>query len=152
MGKTYEIRHLSAEFCNNHSVSEFPEMELKDNRPYLVCLLQIESNTFAIPFRTNMKHNYGYKFRNTDRETHSSTGLDFTKAIVITSPADLGNRANISNKEFLELSEKHFFIRNKFTVYVKNYYKFIQGRLPEILCGAYRYSTLKYFHKELGIE
>lgn len=83
MEKIIEIRKLSGAFYKDYPHSEFPEMEFKLDRPYVVLLLEINSIKFAIPLRTNIKHNYCYKFRTSDRKTNSSTGIDFTKAVII---------------------------------------------------------------------
>ena len=58
----YEIRLLSSEFYKDYNLSKYPEMEEKTNRPFLVMLVEIENNIFAIPFRTNIKHNYCYNY------------------------------------------------------------------------------------------
>lgn len=150
--KNFELKYLTETFYFKYPKASFPEIEHKAERPYIVFLVKIESNTFAIPFRTNMNHKYGYRFRNTDRETSSSTGLDFTKAVVINDSNFIGNDARIDDKEYLELSKKYFFIQKQFEKYVSNYRKFISNELNEYQRKAYNFSTLKYFHKELGIE
>lgn len=56
--KIYEIRLLSNEFYTDFTLSMYPEMEDKQCRPFLVLIIKIEDNKFAIPFRTNVKHKY----------------------------------------------------------------------------------------------
>ena len=63
--KKYKLNYLTAEFYNQYNLNDYPEIENKSNRPYMVMLLQMENNTFAIPFRTNVKHKNCYKFKNT---------------------------------------------------------------------------------------
>ena len=149
----YEIRLLSSEFYKDYNLSKYPEMEEKINRPFLVMLVELENNKFAIPFRTNIKHNYCYKFANTNRSTTSSTALDFSKAVVINDDKFLGSYATIDRKEYLELENKKIFIINKFKRFIAKYKRIMNN--PSINTYEYellnKYSTLIYFHKELGL-
>ena len=81
--KIYEIKLLSEQFYNDYNISNYPEMEDKQSRPFLVLLVKIDDNTFAIPFRTNIKHKYCYKFTNTNRSTNTYTALDYSKAVIV---------------------------------------------------------------------
>ena len=152
--KIYEIRLLSNEFYTDFTLSMYPEMEDKQCRPFLVLIIKIEDNKFAIPFRTNVKHKYCYKFLNTNRNTTSSTALDFSKAVVINDDKYLGSSATIDRKEYLELENKTMFIIKKFITFILKYKKIMKN--PSINRYEYellsKYSTLKYFHQELGLE
>lgn len=61
MGKKYELKYLSEEFYKKYNSVDYPEIEKKKERPYMVMLIKIENNTFAIPFRTNVKHTACYR-------------------------------------------------------------------------------------------
>ena len=98
-----------------------------------------------------MNHKYGYKFITSSRDTRSTTGLDFTKAVLVDDESLLGDNAVIDDKEYLELSKKHFFIKKQFVKYYENYKKFLNNELNQYQSKAYKYSTLKYFHKELNL-
>ena len=111
MAKLVELRKLSKEFYKAHPHSEYPELETKENRPYVVLLVNINDIKFAIPLRTNIRHSYCYKFKTSDRETESSTGIDFSKAVVISNECYLGEETDINDKEYLELQEKATFAR-----------------------------------------
>ena len=145
MKNVFELRKLTKAFYDDYPESTFPEIERKQNRPYAVLLIKISDRTFAIPFRSNIRHRYCYKFKTSDRSTDSSTGLDYSKAVVITKAKYLGNRININNKEYIELQKKCFFIRSKFEKYVKGYLKILSGKTNPFLERKYRFSTLKYF-------
>lgn len=149
--KKYQISYLSAEFYKKYNSSDYPEIEHKEERPYLVLLIKIDENTFAIPFRTNVDHNSCYKFKNSQRETNSSTGLDYSKAVIVNNPEYISFPATIDNSEYIELNKKYFFIIKQFTSYVSDYKLFVSGELNEYKSKKYRYTTLKYFHEELGI-
>ena len=100
MKKRYQIYKLSKKFYSKYDKKNYPEIERKNDRPYVVILVKIKDNIFAIPFRTNIKHNACYKFKK----------------------------------------------------YLSNYYRFINGELKGRDAQKYKYTTLKYFHKELGIN
>lgn len=152
MAKKYELKYLSEEFYKKYNPVDYPEIEKKKERPYMVMLIKIENNTFALPFRTNVKHAACYRFKNSSRNTQSSTGLDYSKAVVIGDSKYLGNAATIDNKEYVELNNKYYFIMQQFKSYLGGYKKFINGELNKYEAKKYQFSTLKYFHNELGIE
>ena len=149
----YEIRLLSDLFYEKYNNNDYPEMEEKISRPFLVLLVEIDDNKFAIPFRTNVRHKYCYKFANTNRLTESSTALDFSKAVIVNDSKYIGVEARIDQKEFVELSSKSIFIINKFKNFIEKYKKIMLN--PQINYYEYdllcKYSTLNYFHNELGI-
>ncbi|MBD5477351.1 MAG: hypothetical protein HDR18_12390 [Lachnospiraceae bacterium] len=150
--KKYKLNYLSAEFYKQYSTDRYPEIENKENRPYMVLLIKVDSNTFAIPFRTNVKHNNCYKFQNSTRPTESVTGLDYSKAVVINDSIFIGKAARINDDEYTELDMNYHIIIKRFTTYVRGYIKYAEGTLNEYQRFKYRYTTLQYFHKELGIK
>lgn len=152
MKKIYELHYLSEDFYNTYNSADYPEIENKKTRPYMVMLVSIEDNTFAIPFRTNIRHKYCYKFKNSNRDTKTVTGLDFTKAVIVNDDKYIGELATIDNREYVELNSKCYFIISKFKKYVLGYRDYVEGNLDEFEVRKYKYSTLKYFHKQLNIE
>jgi len=150
--KRYKLNYLTAEFYNQYNSYEYPEIENKSNRPYMVMLIQIENNTFAIPFRTNVKHNNCYKFENSSRPTDSITGLDYSKAVIVNNIKFIGVAARINDMEYTELDANYHIIIKQFTSFVKNYIRYANGTLNEYQSKKYKYTTLKYFHDELGIS
>jgi protein AbiQ len=144
-----ELRKLSNEFYKDFPKKEFPEIESKQNRPYVVLLVKVRNLVFAIPLRTNIKHSYCYKFKKSDRQTNSSTGIDFSKAVVIRKEIYLGEKTDINDKEYLEIQEKYFFIISKFKKYVEGYITFKKDSSNEFLNKKYKFCTLKYFEDML---
>ncbi|MBQ3922884.1 MAG: hypothetical protein II707_06260 [Spirochaetales bacterium] len=69
MSKSYRLVHLSEFFYAKYNPNDYPEMEHKPSRPYLMLVLEVAGNSFAIPFRTNISHKYGYKFKNSNWQT-----------------------------------------------------------------------------------
>lgn len=149
MNSAYELNYLSDSFYDKYNHKDYPEIEIKRERPYMVLLVKIDFNTFAIPFRTNVKHSYCYRFKNSNRDTDTVTALDFTKAVVVNDEKYIGNAATIDNKEYIELSRKYYFIISKFRKYLDGYNKYVDGKLNEYDAKKYKYTTLKYFNVEL---
>ena len=150
--KNYKINYLTEQFYDVYDKIHYPEIEHKTDRPYMVMLIQIDNNTFAIPFRTRITHKYSYKFKSTSRETDKSTGLDFTKAVIVNDSKYIGDPARVDDGEYIDLDINHYKIIKRFKSYVTEYIKLKKGFLPPQVAEKYRYSTLQYFHKELGIE
>ena len=149
MSKLVELRKLSSKFYKDFPHTKYPEMESKSERPYVVLLVEINGIRFAIPLRTNIRHSYCYKFRTSDRETDSVTGIDYSKAVVISDDSYLGQETDINDKEYLELQEKVYFIVSKFRKYVEGYIDYKKKGGNEHVAKRYQYSTLQYFDEFL---
>lgn len=48
MKRIYGLNYLSNEFYNDYSACDYPEIEHKVARPYMVLLIKIENNKYAI--------------------------------------------------------------------------------------------------------
>lgn len=149
--KQYQLNYLSPNFYSDYNSTDYPEIENKANRPYMVMLIKIENNTFAVPFRTNVPHNNCYKFKTSTRPTNSVTGLDYTKAVIVNNIKYIGLPATINDKEYIELNSNYGFIINQFKKFVSDYIKFVHSEKGYYAEKKFKYTTLKYFHKELGI-
>lgn len=149
--KTYRLNYLTAEFYQKYNSADYPEIENKDGRPYMVVLIKIENNTFAVPFRTNVTHNNCYKFKHSTRDTAAGTGLDYTKAVVVNDSKYIGDDARINDMEYTELSQNAVFIIKQFKKFVSDYIAYANGKTNYYAMKKFKFTTLKYFHKELGI-
>lgn len=150
--KNYQLNYLSAEFYKKYNANDYPEIENKDNRPYMVMLIKVENNTFAIPFRTNVPHNSCYKFKKSTRQTNSVTGLDYTKAVVVNDSKYIGAAAHINDMEYTELSNNAAFIIKQFRKFVSDYIAYANGKKNYYAVKKFQFTTLKYFHREIGID
>ncbi len=151
MQKVFTLNKLSMDFYADYPSNCFPEIENKPTRPYVVMVISIQGNRFALPFRTNIRHNYCYKFKNTNRETDSVTGIDFSKAVIVNDSKYVGDETQIDNKEYVELANKFYFVIKKFQKYLEGYIDFRMNGGDEFIEKKYRFTTLKYFDRELGI-
>lgn len=149
---SYTINRLSADFFKDYNSIDFPEIENKHNRPYMVLVIKIENNIFALPLRTNIRHNYGYKFKNSDRETASSTGIDYTKAIIINDQKYIGEQTFINSSEYIEIDRNKNSIVCGFKRYLEGYIEYFRNGGSSYTTKRYQYTALQYFHAELGLE
>lgn len=149
----YKISYLTQEFYENFPKDKYPEIERKSERPYIVFIVVINDNTFALPFRTNIIHNYCYKFKKTNRKTNNASGIDFTKAVIVNDKKYIGSEALIDKLEYKELIRKIYFIYKKFSNFVQGYIDMVNKSIKdEHIINKYKFSTLKYFNKELGLS
>lgn len=138
-------------FYAAYPITKYAEIEYKPSRPYVVMVVDIDGNKFALPLRTNIRHNYCYKFKNTGRHTQSSTGIDFTKAVIVNNVNFIGVPTAIDNKEYVELMNKFYFVIKKFRGYLEGYIQYRKYGGDDFTAKKYQFTTLKYFEKELGI-
>ena len=86
-----EFYLLTKKFYEKYSNCK--EILKKENRPYTICIIEINKLTFAIPIRHNINHKYSIK-------TFNNQGLDFTKAVII-------DKAFISEKNVKNYQQKN---------------------------------------------
>ena len=141
--KTPQVRLLSAIFYERNS--ENHEILSKQNRPYLVLLVEYRGLKFAIPFRSNIQHSHAYKFQGNSPKRQSS-GLDFSKSVLIFNDDEIGMPAHIDSKEHTEIAKRYDFIVEKFQNYIDD---FIEGLKQEPLQPKYRFSSLTYYKEIL---
>lgn len=143
MEEKYQLKYLTEQFYNNYNTKSYPEIEHKKERPYMVFLVEIDANTYAIPFRTNIKHKWCYKFKNTTRETKYYTGLDYSKAVIVNEKRYIGNEATIDNKEYVEINNKYYFIIKQFKSYLQGYIRYRLDRYINKIASYFEYSLFE---------
>jgi len=147
-----EFHRLSAAFYTQFGQCE--EILTKENRPYYVLLLELDGLTYAIPLRSNITHPYCFI---ADNSSGQNSGLDYSKAVVINNFIQYIDPApvTIRQHEYNVYKQREHLIRKQFSSYVALYKKEIRRRLknPVLPVSALcRYASLKYFHKELGLD
>ena len=115
-----KIVFLTHQFYVDHPNPPFVEIEQKENRPYIVFLLEIEGRTWALPFRSNIGHRYAYL---TDEE--HGCGIDYTKAVVVedTKYIDADRTPHLRQNEFEALRGNEHLVYRGFARYIKEYKK-----------------------------
>lgn len=141
-------KHLTELFYKTYK--ECKEILIKDKRQYCIAIFEIENIKFAIPFRTNINHKYSYIFKDSPRSNKS--GLDFTKAVVITNVEFIGSETVIEDKEYSEFINKQKVIENRFKKFIKDYKKWTTNPSYYRAENIIKFSSLQYFHKELGLK
>jgi protein AbiQ len=125
------------------------EMERKPLRPHMIVLVRAMGHDFAVPFRSHINHGYAFW---TDRA--NGCGLDYSKAMIVDMARHVDNerRPVIRKEEFKMLIGKEGAIEQGLCRYIELYKK--AHLAPENPRNAIilRYSTLRYFHSEIGIE
>ena len=151
----YEIYTLSDVFYDTYSKEQYPEILNKEDRPYSCLLIETVWNFFiCIPFRTDIRHRQAYKFKNTKRSGFHQSGLDYSKIIIIKDSRYLGEKAIIDQDEFNETRKNIKFIVDDAMMYLNTYINHKNGTdtlVPAMYDRMYKFSTLQYFDKELGI-
>ena len=137
---------LNSNFYNKYLDRE--EILKKQNRPYVIFVVNINNIDWAIPFRSNIRHKYAYM---TDKINNN--GIDFTKAVVIDINNDIDSQnVQIRQVEFNKIKGKEHVIKKDFQNFLKRFEKAINK--PEI--SEHRkilmFSSLNYFIEEVIIS
>ena len=136
---------LTDQFYSDYS--HCPEIEQKKERPYTQVCLEYNGIQFAIPFRSNIKHNHVYW---TDKK--NNCGLDFSKAVIIENSKyiDTTGKPHIRPKEFKALLGKEHMVVRGLLKYIKEYLKAKQMPNKTENIHLLKYSTLQYFEKHIS--
>lgn len=148
MAKKRRFVFLSQKFYDTYPTSQYPEMEQKQNRPYIQVCVEIDGVQYAIPLRSDIHHPHVLW---TDKKNHC--GVDFSKAVVIKDESyiDLVIEPHLRQNEFDALRGKDFKIKSKMVQYIADYKKAKKDLSKPINQMLVKYSTLQYFEKEIGL-
>lgn len=153
----YQVLNLTQQFYNDFPSPPYTEIMHKERRPYGCLLIQSHYGYFiCIPYRSHIKHKYSYKFKRSVRSQKTSSGLDYSKIIIIKNNNYIGRAdAVIDQDEYNETRDNIEYIKHDAQQYIDDYVKQMQGKVLKYdkreFQRIYEYSTLKYFHQELGI-
>lgn len=152
----YQILKLTPVFYEKYLKPSHTEILQKNSRAYNCLLFQTHYDYFiAVPYRSEITHKYAYHFKYSKRSREHKSGLDYTKIVILDKTEYLDNKDAIIDKdEYNETIRSFETIKEQVLVYVEDYISHIKGEnlLEEKeFQRRYRFSTLKYFHKELGL-
>ena len=122
-------------------------------RGYGLVVISINTLTFAIPLRSNIRHKSSFIVTKSTTYGILGKGLDYSKALLITDMSYIlvNDPFMIPSDEYKKLSDKENHIRESFEKYIKKYISAVKNHDMNILCSNdYRYSTLQNYHTELG--
>lgn len=139
---------LSSAFYSAYPSNIYTQMEMKTNRPYAHVILSSNGLLFCIPLRSNINHPHAY-FTNKKQKC----GLDFSKAVVIKNVNYIDNNTKVflRQDEYQKLLGKDYIIQQQFEKYLVLYKKALTDETVPHREKILKYSSLQYFHKELGI-
>lgn len=151
-----ELRKIKDEFYRDKSsLKEILHKEPNKERGYGYIYVPIKGYNFAIPLRSHITHDNGFVLT-TPPNSRGYGGLDYSKAIIVSADY-LGDVFVIDNKQFGKIYRNSKTIITEFTQYVENYIAYrtndqLDSTLKDAYSRAYRYSTMKNYHEELGIR
>lgn len=152
----YQILKLTDAFYKAYPNPPYREILKKKQRAYNCLLFQTHYNYFiCIPYRTEISHRYAFHFTNTLRAKKHKSGLDYSKIVIIEKSEYIDSTDAIIDKdEFNETMVNLGRIKKEALNFVEDYIAHMKGEKPlhkKEFDRRYGFSTLKYFHKELGI-
>ena len=153
----YQILKLTDVFYREYPNPLYNEILKKNNRAYNCLLFQSHYDYFiCIPYRSVISHKYAFHFTNTTRSKEHKSGLDYSKIVIITKTDYIDSvDAIIDKDEFKETMVNLKQIKKEALDFVEDYVLHMKGikMLHEReFERRYGFSSLKYFHRELGIK
>ena len=147
--KKLKFVFLSDDFYKDYDTNTYKEILKKDSRPYVMFIIKIDNIDYAVPFRTNINHKFAY-FTNPPKKC----GIDYKKAIVVTKSnyLDESKYVLVNQREYINIRENEDVIIKEFKDYLKKYKKAIKKLSVKRNYEICKFSSLEYFHKEMGIE
>ncbi len=145
-----QIYSLSSEFYAAYPNTCYPEIVVKKDRPYSCLLIEYMDDIFiCVPFRSHVRHNYAYLFKNSERSRRCRSGLDYTKIVLIKNSAYLSDeKAVVDSDEYKETIRNLPKIVDEVYKYILDYKNDLNGvrKLhPKEWQRRYGMSTLPYF-------
>ena len=155
----FSVIYLSKQFIADYPQSHYRELMLKDKRPYGCLLIKTHNDYYiCVPFRSHIHHKNAFLFKNTERSKADSSGLDYSKTVLIR-PEDydkyLIENAVVDTDEYKAVRMNIYKIEKQISKYIEtmsNRFQILNTLTKSLLNEKYKYSTLKYFHDILGIE
>lgn len=152
----FQLYKLADSFYTKYDNSTHKEILIKKDRPYNCIIFELMNEFLVcIPFRTEIKHSCSFMFKNSIRSKKNKSGLDYTKIVIISNLSYIDtNPVVIDQDEYKEtiqnierIQQEAFEFVNEYMLHVKGV-SLLHSREFE---RRYKYSPLKYFHKELGV-
>ncbi|MBQ8940313.1 MAG: hypothetical protein IJ062_00645 [Firmicutes bacterium] len=152
-----QIVKLDNSFYRAYPHSQYPEILYKQNRAYNCFIFELWDDIFVcIPYRTEVKHKYAYKFKNSARSKDHKSALDYTKAVIIKDTSYISSSpAVIDQDEYNETMNNINKIAIEIREFVNSYidYHKSMGKISlQEYKRRYSCSPLQYFHNELNIR
>lgn len=138
---------LTEDFYSRYNDTDYPEIERKSTRPYIMIQITINGLDFGIPLRSGINHKYALW---TNKKKHC--GADYSKAVLISDAKYIDSKSPyVRQDEHNALKGKEYLLKKGFEGYIDTYKEALEHLDIERNKKLCQYSTLQYFHKELGI-
>lgn len=154
----FQVLKLTEAFYRNYPDSDYPEILKKHDRPYTCLLIDLHYNDYFIclPFRSNIRHKYAFRFKDSLRAKKNKSGLDYTKMLIIKKEEYIGQKeALVDTDEYKEMRRHIIHIANAAVQYLEEYIAHKKGSKPlhpQAYQRKYGRSTLPYFNTELRLS
>ncbi len=152
----YQIIKLSDLFYEKYPNPPYVEIMKKGQRAYNCLLFETHYDYFiCIPYRTEISHEYAFRFKKSVRSRSHKSGLDYTKIVIIAKTEYWDSSpAIIDQDEFKETMVHLRKIKSDALEFVEDYVghqKGVKMLHPSEFRRRYTFSSLQYFHSELGV-
>ena len=153
----FQILKLTDDFYITYPNPPYIEILKKKQRAYNCILFQTHYGYFiCVPYRTEISHKYAYLFKNSKRSIIHKSGLDYTKIVIISDIKYIDTQnALIDKDEYNETMVHLERIKYEALEFVEDYIAHIKGQKtlhPKEYERRYLFSSLKYFHVEMGLD
>ena len=157
MKQKCQLLRLSSQFYQFYNEDTYPEILRKNKRAYSVVVC-IGNGDYYIcaPFRSEIRHSQSFIFKKTLRSNIHKSGIDYKKIVIIRKIEYINWKdiPIIDNEEYLIFLKYNEKIGKQMIQYVERYILHIKNtkRINEKeFERLYRFSSLPYFHEELGL-
>lgn len=153
----FQVLKLTDLFYDTYPSKKYPEILVKKQRGYNCLLIQSHYDYFiCVPFRSDIRHKYAFLFKDTVRSKKHSSGLDYTKSIIVKNPDYITSYDAVIDKDEYMKTQKYIDkIKEEVLKYIDEYVLHmnnIKVMDQREFLRKYKMSTLKYFHTELQIK
>ena len=135
---------LTEKFYKDYPHEKFPQMEIKEDRPYAHVTVELYNQLFCIPLRSHIDHPHAFFTNKRER-----CGVDYSKAIVILDNdyIDSTRKVFLRDNEYKKLRGKDYTIKQQFIAYIELYK---QAKIDDTIDHRNEilsFSTLQYFEE-----
>lgn len=147
----FEIRKLTKEFYEHRVKNSWNEVLQKEGRCYNCVIVDTYYDFFiCIPFRSEMNHDFGYRFKTSARSRKNKSAIDYSKIVLIEKYEEyISNKpAIVDHDEYIEFVKNSKKIISEAIKYMEDYVKFRnedekQHSISDL--RKFKYTSLKYF-------
>lgn len=140
---------LTEKFFNDYPHEQYPQMEIKEDRPYAHVQVEVYNQLFCIPLRSHIDHPHALFTNKKER-----CGVDYSKAVVINNDEyiDKTKKVFLRPNEYKKLKGKDFTIKKQFLAYIELYKQAKIDDTVDHRAEILAFSTLQYFEEYIYNE